>query len=415
MALRTTDEKANFQRIARLLMCGGVTLLREVFDSIHSSANLPGVLSNPATVRQLNGARLTKPERDRIYLPSGGYGKSSDFDITLLFRLLRTICNMAPPITGWGTLPHNTDHTLVADLARIKYYRNSIYGHNQTMEIPDAEFVDLWREISEALVRIAGTLSNAKRDEWKKSIEKFLHDPLTPGAEKYVSELQSWYKKDSDVKEEVEKLTNEMKQMKIKEEQMNIMLEQLTLKTERMNLMLEQMIDIDITAESFKAGEPSISPGRLPNDPQPQESDLQYERGCVIHIPPDQQQEGQSTAGEVQTNQQELDLWYVLYSFKEPISQLVRYLRIKLGLEVRDNRLGSLVLTVSCSSLQNLEGLWEDYSSGHLSKVVQETLITTEVLKELCLSEVKLKTRISEEEYNACKEFFINRSGENDS
>ena len=34
-ALSTTDEKANFQRLTRLLMRGGLALLREVFDSIH--------------------------------------------------------------------------------------------------------------------------------------------------------------------------------------------------------------------------------------------------------------------------------------------------------------------------------------------------------------------------------------------
>ena len=34
--LRTTDEKANFQRLTRLLMCGGLALLREVLmPSIH--------------------------------------------------------------------------------------------------------------------------------------------------------------------------------------------------------------------------------------------------------------------------------------------------------------------------------------------------------------------------------------------
>ena len=155
-ALHTSSEKANFQRLARLLMCGGLTLLREVFDSIHPPANLPAVLSHPATARQLNGARLTIAERNRIYLPSGGYGTSSDFDITLLFRLLRTICNLTPPLTGWDCLPPTSDLSHESDLVRIKFYRNAIYGHNQTMEISDDEFVDLWGEISEALLRIAG-------------------------------------------------------------------------------------------------------------------------------------------------------------------------------------------------------------------------------------------------------------------
>ncbi len=67
---------------------------------------------------------------------------------------------------------------------------------------------------------------------------------------------------------------------------------------------------------------------------------------------------------------------------------------------------GSLVITVRCDSLQILEGLWEDYSSGHLGEVVQQCLVTEEILREFSLAELKLKTTILEEEYEACKLYF---------
>ena len=65
--------------------------------------------------------------------------------------------------------------------------------------------------------------------------------------------------------------------------------------------------------------------------------------------------------------------------------------------------IGSLLITVKCDSLQILERLWEDYSSGHLGEVVQRCFVTEEILTELSLTELKLKTTISEEEYKACK------------
>ncbi|KAL9957114.1 hypothetical protein ACROYT_G038716 [Oculina patagonica] len=68
---------------------------------------------------------------------------------------------------------------------------------------------------------------------------------------------------------------------------------------------------------------------------------------------------------------------------------------------------GSLVITVKCDSLQILEGLWGDYSSGHLGKVVQRCFVTEEILMEFNLAELKLKTTILEEEYKACKVFFM--------
>ena len=90
------------------------------------------------------------------------------------------------------------------------------------MEITDANFKKLWREISEALLRIAGGISSAKRDEWKKSIESFFHDPLSPDAQENVIQLRLWYRKEIETKDKAEELTDEVKQIKIKIEQMHM-------------------------------------------------------------------------------------------------------------------------------------------------------------------------------------------------
>ena len=160
--LRSTSGKENFQRISRLLISGGTSLLREIFDSICLPRDLPTILSTPATKRKLKTTYLSIPQRHCLNPSPGVYGKSEDFDITLLFRLLRSICNLTPPLTGWDAPPVTTDHSLTADIARIKYYRNSVYGNvNQGMTITDDEFSTLRQEISEVLVRIAGPISSA--------------------------------------------------------------------------------------------------------------------------------------------------------------------------------------------------------------------------------------------------------------
>ena len=100
-ALRSTSLQANFCRLTRLLMLGGVQLFRETFDSIHSPANLPLRLADPVIQAQLRGARLTRSERNCLYPSPGMYGKSNDFDITLIFKLFRTICSLTPPWTEW--------------------------------------------------------------------------------------------------------------------------------------------------------------------------------------------------------------------------------------------------------------------------------------------------------------------------
>ena len=87
-----------------------------------------------------------------------------------------------------------------------------MYGHvNENMEISDDEFSVLWREISEALVRIAGQISPAKAKEWKNAIDTFLKDPLTQEDERNEQELQRWYRNDTEVKEYLEKVESSTK------------------------------------------------------------------------------------------------------------------------------------------------------------------------------------------------------------
>ena len=66
---------------------------------------------------------------------------------------------------------------------------------------------------------------------------------------------------------------------------------------------------------------------------------------------------------------------------------------------------------MSCSSLEVFEALWKEYRTGLLNEVVQDTLVTREVLEKLEISEVKLRTIISEEDYLSYKDFLKNRSG----
>ena len=122
------------------------------------------------------------------------------------------------------------------------------------------------------------------------------------------------------------------------------------------------------------------------------------------------------TPGEMEENQREiqaeLDMWNVIMAFKNSFRLLFRYLKNNLNALVEDIELGSLLITVKCSSLQILKGLWKVYKSGYLNQVVQETLVTHEVLEIRGIDEVKLMVSISEQEYEKGKQIFADNSGE---
>ena len=73
---------------------------------------------------------------------------------------------------------------------------------------------------------------------------------------------------------------------------------------------------------------------------------------------------GQSTSTELPASQQNntevQNFWDDVYSSKAPLNRLKKYLKKKLGANVEGDRRGSLIITVSCSSLEVLEELWEE-------------------------------------------------------
>ena len=400
-ALSTTGEKANFQRLTRLLMRGGLPLLREVFDSIHPRGSLPDVLrANKVYLENLRTPTGNKvfsfTEWKCLYKPRGPrtYGESAEFDITILYKLLRSICSLTAPETGWNELPNSTDDSREADIVRIRCYRNTIYSHNSLMEVTDANFDKLWMEIRDTLLRIAGGISSAKKDEWKKAIEKLFHDPLTPDVEECFGELHFWYLRDMETKCMLDQMQFELAEIKKQLKQVDGKLD--------IFIAAIQQVASNSALEVEGAQSPSESVETRISIPQEQPS----AEGTA----------GQSTSTELPASQQNntevQNFWDDVYSSKAPLNRLKKYLKKKLGANVEGDRRGSLIITVSCSSLEVLEELWEEYRTGHLNEVIQATLVTAEVLEKLNLKEVKLRTIISEEDYLSYKEF-LNKSAGN--
>ena len=209
-ALASTSGKDNYQRLARVIVVGGTSLLREVFDSIHPPSKLFSVLTSPVVLKQLSW--INSRERQCLYPSAGKCGSSADFDITMLFKLLKTICNLPTPTGKWNELPDNSDLTLSADLARIRCYRNSICHDSENMEIQDSKFLSLWANIRDVIVRIAQGLS--KESEWKSAVDKFLTDPLSLEDKRHVEELSQWYLNDMEHKKALKEVKDDTGQIK---------------------------------------------------------------------------------------------------------------------------------------------------------------------------------------------------------
>ena len=166
--LASSVEKTNGAKLSRLLIDGGTMVLRKIFDRYHPPANLQANLN--ANYRTLNNLLRKKRvlhqlQWKKLFPPGGATPDSNTFDITLLFLLLNSICGLSPPPSGWHTKPSASDTSVEANLARIKFFRNELYGHVTTTGVDTPTFSARWQEISAVLVALG--LPQAEIDRLK--------------------------------------------------------------------------------------------------------------------------------------------------------------------------------------------------------------------------------------------------------
>jgi len=198
----STEETTNFARLCRLLVDVGTQVLRETFNNIHSPTNLQSTLAtNRSTLQSLRTRKILNPNQWGKLFPAKPASVSSrDFDITLLMVLFRNICGLTAPATGWGALPAATDVSLEADVARVNYFRNTVFAHAEQASVDNATFSSHWNSIRDTLVRLGGVKHRAAIDH----LETECMDPET---EEHCIELLSQWKKDEDnVKDKLEEL-----------------------------------------------------------------------------------------------------------------------------------------------------------------------------------------------------------------
>ena len=170
----STTETTNYARLCRLLADISTHVLRETFEKKRPKGSLDTVLSSHpihAVLQLLRRKKVLNPSQwGKLYPAIKSSVSSQHFDITLLMVLLRNICSLVPPVTGWDALPPAADTTLEADIARIKYFRNTVYGHASEASVDDATFNQYWKDIQEAIVRLGGAGYQSAIDDLKKGM-----------------------------------------------------------------------------------------------------------------------------------------------------------------------------------------------------------------------------------------------------
>ena len=205
--LASSPAKTNGNKLSRLLIDGGTTVLRNVFDHYHPPTTLASDLNaNYSTLNNLLRRRVLNGHQWEKLFPHGGVPDSKTFDITLLFLLLTNICGLSPPLTGSHSKPSPSDNSREANLARVKFFRNELYGHVTSSGVHAKSFSTFWHEISTALIFLGldqaeGDRLNAERG----------------GEEDYLDALIEWAGSEEDIKAQLKDI--HQRQLKLSETQ----------------------------------------------------------------------------------------------------------------------------------------------------------------------------------------------------
>lgn len=157
MALSKADEdRTRFFRLSSVILEELTPILRDLLQNEISPSQLY------IKVKQKVFKEL-KFDQIIIINNAKAIGCYKEFDITLLYTILRNYCpNIQPPTKKWGlkTMPLLTETTVGDDIERIRIIRNNLIGHISTPEVSENDFIENWCIISDICTRMQAKLPN---------------------------------------------------------------------------------------------------------------------------------------------------------------------------------------------------------------------------------------------------------------
>ena len=226
--LSWSPEKTNGFKLRRLIVDGGTEALRNVFLQCHPRGkSLKVVLAeNYEILNFLEGKNIINQiQWDKLYPTPPKIPDINKFDITLLSILLRNICKLSAPSSGWDTEPDASDKSIQANIVRIRLFRNDLHAHIPETGITTKDFEHYWNKISPILVDFGidqKEIDQMKAEECvKEVVERVMNEwkLIASYIERKNERCEKLMKKNleisSETEKKVERLQKEMHVMKI--------------------------------------------------------------------------------------------------------------------------------------------------------------------------------------------------------
>nr|XP_022319643.1 uncharacterized protein LOC111122284 [Crassostrea virginica]XP_022319644.1 uncharacterized protein LOC111122284 [Crassostrea virginica] len=204
------EDRTRFFRLSLIIIDELTQILR---DLLHNEIS-PAQIYNK--VVQRNYFPKLRPEQV-VVIHNANSRDYKDFDITLLYTLLRNVCqNITPPSQRWGgsNMPSPNEVTVGDDIERIRLIRNKIFGHISEAAISETEFKEHWSIMSGICTRIQ-TLLNKDYVKRLQAVDERSIDPDTE--EKYLQLLKRQVEEEKSTKVILQNLQSSLTELTSKE------------------------------------------------------------------------------------------------------------------------------------------------------------------------------------------------------
>ena len=138
-ATMATQEDRNCMTVRLALDRPCTNLLQEVLRQHVPEKYIHKLLNDPAKKRKIIPFVRKLNQETRLYPQTGVFnGSYADFDLSLLYVLIRNLTGIPDHTTGWGNAPNSMDNSTAANIERIRLLRNK-YAHGSTSHLTDKE------------------------------------------------------------------------------------------------------------------------------------------------------------------------------------------------------------------------------------------------------------------------------------
>ena len=152
-----TKEERHFTTVRLALDKPCTKLLQEVLRQHVPEKDIYKLLNDPVKKRMIMPFVRKLKQESTLYPKTGVFnGSYADFDVSLLYVLIRNLARIPDHNTGWGNDPDMTDNSTAANVERIRLLRNK-YAHGSTSQLTDKDFKKEWTNIIACIQEIEKT------------------------------------------------------------------------------------------------------------------------------------------------------------------------------------------------------------------------------------------------------------------